>query len=349
MNSDAPVALQRSQKSGYRILLLAICAIVASVQLPGAALAAAAKSSPARERRVRFSYVTQIGPIDSSARSLKVWIPLPRDDAFQQVSRVSVNSPLPGRIVDQNRGGNRVFFAEATAPVPQVIVVKIDFDVIRKEESVDVHRLASVPRPPLDGRFAEYLRPDTLVPTTGRIATISASLDDPGDSPLQAARVFYEYVTSVMRYDKTGTGWGRGDAIFACDIRRGNCTDFHSLFIALARAAGIPARFTIGFPLGTASSGEIPGYHCWAEFYASGRWIPVDASEAWKHPELHDYYFGSLDADRVAFTTGRDMVLNPPQNGEPLNYLIYPYVEVDGRSLAKDRMKNRFGYSSLKD
>jgi hypothetical protein len=76
---------------------------------------------------------------------------------------------------------------------------------------------------------------------------------------------------------------------------RGNCTDFHSLFIALARARGIPARFIIGFPLGTGPSGQIPGYHCWAEFYSGGVWVPVDASEAWKNPSRHDYYFGHLE------------------------------------------------------
>ena len=110
--------------------------------------------------------------------------------------------------------------------------------------------------------------------------------------------------------------------------RKGNCTDFHSLFIAIARSRGIPARFTIGFPLGTAASGKIPGYHCWAEFYSGGEWVPVDASEAWKHPQRRKYYFGHLDAARVAFTMGRDLVLKPPQHGEPLNFLIYPYAEM---------------------
>jgi transglutaminase-like putative cysteine protease len=100
---------------------------------------------------------------------------------------------------------------------------------------------------PPDGSFAPYLRSDRLVPTTGRIAEVSANLQKKGVSPYQQARVIYEYVTSVMKYDKTGKGWGRGDAVYACDIRRGNCTDFHSLFIALARARGIPARFIIGF------------------------------------------------------------------------------------------------------
>jgi len=159
--------------------------------------------------------------------------------------------------------------------------------------------------------------------------------------------VDFEYVTSIMKYDKSGTGWGRGDALYACDVRHGNCTDFHSLFIGLARARGIPARFTIGFPLGSAKSGDVPGYHCWAEFYSGGVWVPVDASEASKHPDKHDYYFGHLDENRVTFTIGRDLELKPPQNGEPLNYLIYPYAELDGVSVPQKEIKTKFNYANV--
>jgi hypothetical protein len=28
---------------------------------------------------------------------------------------------------------------------------------------------------------------------------------------------------------------------------------------------------------------------------------------------------------------GRDLKLNPPQQGEALNYFVYPYAEVDGK------------------
>ncbi len=59
--------------------------------------------------------------------------------------------------------------------------------------------------------------------------------------------------------------------------------------------------------------------------------MPVDISEAWKHPEKHDYFFGAHDVNRVQFTQGRDLKLTPAQDGAPLNYFIYPYVEVGGK------------------
>jgi transglutaminase-like putative cysteine protease len=50
-----------------------------------------------------------------------------------------------------------------------------------------------------------------------------------------------------MKYDKSGTGWGHGDTLRASDSKHGNCTDFRSVFISMARAEKIPARFQIGF------------------------------------------------------------------------------------------------------
>jgi hypothetical protein len=136
-----------------------------------------------------------------------------------------------------------------------------------------------------------------------------------------------------MRYDKTGEGWGRGDAVWACTSKRGNCTDFHSLFIGMMRSSGIPARFEIGFPLPEGKTeGDIAGYHCWAEFYLDGiGWVPVDVSEAWKNPAKRDFFFGAHCTNRVFFTYGRDIRLSPDQKGDPLNYFIYPYAETNGQ------------------
>lgn len=112
---------------------------------------------------------------------------------------------------------------------------------------------------------------------------------------------------------------------------KGNCTDFHSLFMALAIASGMPARFRMGFSLPQSSEGTVAGYHCWAEFYAEGSgWIPVDISEAWKNPRREDFYFGRLDGSRVQVSTGREIRLSPPQSGRRLNFLSRPYAEADG-------------------
>jgi hypothetical protein len=58
----------------------------------------------------------------------------------------------------------------------------------------------------------------------------------------------------------------------------------------------------------------------------------VDASEAWKHPELVDYYFGARDPNRLLLSVGRDIQLVPRPRGGPINIFFYPYIEVDGQA-----------------
>ena len=157
------------------------------------------------------------------------------------------------------------------------------------------------------------------------------------------ARAIYDGVLDHMQYEKR-PGYGRGDVRWACRSGYGNCTDFHSLFISIARLHGVPARFEIGFPVPRdRTTNQIKGYHCWARFFEPrAGWVPVDISEGKKHPELREYYFGNLDKDRVGFTVGRDLELVPRQHGGPLNYFIYPHVEVDGKSCDSALLQTRF-------
>jgi transglutaminase-like putative cysteine protease len=106
------------------------------------------------------------------------------------------------------------------------------------------------------------LKPDRLVPINARVRALAAEVTQGKRTDLEKARAIYDYVVSTMKYDKTGTGWGNGDFDGACDSKRGNCTDFHAVFIGLVRAAGISAKFSIGFPLPEArGQGDVPGYH----------------------------------------------------------------------------------------
>ena len=59
--------------------------------------------------------------------------------------------------------------------------------------------------------------------------------------------------------------------------------------------------------------------------------LPVDASEAAKDPNKRGYFFGHHDEDRLEFSRGRNLNLNPAQKWPPLNFFVYPYAELDGR------------------
>jgi len=300
----------------------------------------------APERNFEFTYVTKIPALPADAKTSRIWIPLPQSDAFQAISDLKIESPFAyATRRDSEYGNEYVYLQVPAAKTAEPTEVRISFQVARQEHRVPVdgNPLAKNAGDGAEARAGDlkrFLQPDSRVPLAGTIADLSAEQTRGIQDPMAKARAIYDYVIATMRYDKSGTGWGNGDAIWACTAKRGNCTDFHSLFIGMMRAAGIPARFEIGFPLPAEQhAGTIPGYHCWAEFYVERYgWIPVDASEAWKHPEKKNYFFGAHDDNRVQFTLGRDIRLDPAQQGEPLNYFIYPYAELDGKPLKLESM-----------
>jgi len=268
-----------------------------------------------------------------SGKKIHIWIPAAQSDDYQEVTIVSAKGDLPLKKTRESKYGNQIYFTETSKSTASELHFDIEYDVTRHER-IALNPAAKLSTVALGSKErSQDLQPDALVPITGIPAELAVKVTAGKTDPLDKARAIYDYVFTTMKYDKTGTGWGHGDVLYACDAKKGNCTDFHSLFIAMARSQGIPARFEIGFPLPPDKhSGEITGYHCWSDFFIDGRgWIPVDISEAWKHPEKRDYFFGSHDVNRVQFTMGRDLKLSPAQDGKPLNYFVYPYVEVDGQ------------------
>jgi transglutaminase-like putative cysteine protease len=311
-----------------RSVAIASFLALAMAALPGVGRTASGEA----ERTFQFKYRAVVKEIPSNAQKVEVWIPFPTSDAYQTISQVSIDAPRPITIAREPEYGNSMVYVRIDRPELKEIPVEVSFTATRREH---VQRSASsrTPRPLSASERARFLQPDRLVPTDGRIRQLALEVTKGKRTDLDKARAIYGHVTRSVKYDKSGTGWGRGDALWVCDARTGNCTDFHALIIGMARAVGLPAKFAIGFPLpAKRGSGEIPGYHCWAEVYVREvGWIPLDSSEASKDPSKFNYFFGAHDENRIQLSVGRDIVLNPRQAGDPLNYFVYPYIEVDGK------------------
>ncbi len=291
---------------------------------------------PARyeiELRVALSWAAARG-----ADTPRLWIPLPADNAHQHVRSLAVAAPGS---FDINRDalGNRFVYVEPRIESDPSAFVEVRCLVERSPYSLIPSSVAA-PRTPLDPQ--RYLKPQRRIALHGPVAARARDAAGGKHTAGERIRALYDEVVRTMRYSKRGRGWGRGDALWACESKFGNCTDFHSLLIGMCRSQGIPARFVIGFPLPTdGRATEITGYHCWAEIYEADRgWIPVDASEARKSGRFDDY-FGRLPADRIELTVGRDLVLVPAQAGPPLNFFVYPYAEVGGKPLEQVPWKLR--------
>lgn len=311
--------------------LLAVAALTARP-------AAAQMAATPRSRTFLLTSTATVPVPPAGTKTLDLWLPVPHADASQDVRDLRIESPVPYKIEKGAFGNQMLHLRPATLPTAP-LVVKLTAQITRREhQNLRANTPTAKPaKEKTDPDLTRWLAPDRLVPLD---ATIKLQAEEVvakagAKTPLEKARAIYEHVVSTVTYDKTGQGWGQGDIYYACDARRGNCTDFHAIVIGYCRSLGIPARFSIGLPLPVGrGQGEIKGYHCWAECYTPETgWVPVDASEAAKNPDKRAYFFGAHDENRVEFTRGRDVALTPKQAGPPLNYFVYPYAEADGKPL----------------
>ena len=279
--------------------------------------------SPARA--LHFDYAAVISEVPEGAEKVDIWIPVPRDDETQRISNLEIKAPAGHRLTTEKIYGNRMVYVSLQAPFPEKVEVQVSFDARRLEVS-SASSLRAV------GAGDRLLAGDRLAPLSDEAKKRAKEAAAGKSDVSQVARGLYDRVLEDMAYDKSGKGWGRGDLEHACSIGKGNCTDYHTLFIAMARSLEIPAFFEIGFPIPSDKpEGAVGGYHCWA-WYSDGKsWKPVDISEADKAPEKTEYFFGNICQNRFSMSSGRDLVLEPKQQGGPVNFFIYPYLEVDGK------------------
>ena len=286
-----------------------------------------------KSRSYNFEYEVTLTEIPQNSQDLKIWIPYLPDTRYQMIEDVKITPENNSAITYDKTYHNKIINYAISSPQESSLKINIQYKITRLEFTnkpgmtlFDSDSLIT------KDDLQKYLKADRLVTISPKIQQMADEITKNKLSAIEKAQAIYDYVFENVAYDKSIPGWGQGDTERVCLIKAGNCTDFHSLFISLARASGIPAKFVIGVPVAQEHEGQIKGYHCWAEFYdAQLGWIPVDISEAWKKKERKEYFFGALDENRLEFTQGRDIILEPTPNGEPLNYFLYPYAEIDGK------------------
>ena len=309
-----------------------------------------AQGSSVKERHFRFTYAGAVKDLAPGTEA-EVWLPVAVSSAEQEVKLVT-QTPDEAKTFKESQYGNTMLHFKAKANDKGQIPFEVVYDVRRREVKTDLSANLVLKKTPKDN-LKRFLQPDAKVPVAGKPLELLKDKKLPDDQ-FATARIMYDVVNTHMKYSKVGVGWGQGDSVWACDSKFGNCSDFHSLFISMARGNKIPSKFEMGFPIPSKrgegeGEGTVGGYHCWAWFYPNRKgWIPVDISEANRNPDLKDYYFGNLTEDRVGFSTGRDIDLEPRQKGPALNFFIYPYAEVDGKAHPQEKIERRFAYQDVK-
>ena len=276
----------------------------------------------------------------------QLWIPYPLSDRDQLIDHISVSGDYAHSAVYSDQKYSTPILYARWQKDAQSRKLTLTFHVIRKE----VRRRNF---PEMEGAwnradFALYLSPTSLGPIDGPVKALADRITKGKTTVLGKAKAIYDWTCENMYRDPKTRGCGKGDVCLLLNRPGGKCTDIHSVFVALCRAAGIPAREVFGIRLGKKPGQDISTWqHCWAEFYLPGYdWVPVDPADVRKkmleeHLRLsdtktrnyRDYFWGGWDAYRVKLAVGRDIQLNPPQKGAPLNTFGYPFAQVGDKTL----------------
>ncbi len=276
----------------------------------------------------------------------QLWIPYPFSDRDQLIDHISVTGDYAQSAIYSDQNYSTPILYARWKKNTQSRKLTLTFHVSRKE----VRRRKFPEKEGAWNRadFALYLAPTSLGPIDGPVKTLADKITKGRTTVLGKAKAIYDWTCENMYRDSETKGCGKGDVCSLLNRPGGKCTDIHSVFVALCRAAGIPAREIFGIRLGKKPGQDISTWqHCWAEFYLPGYdWVPVDPADVRKkmlkeHLRLsdakttayRDYFWGGWDAYRVKLAVGRDIQLNPPQKGASINTIGYPFAQIGNKTL----------------
>lgn len=282
----------------------------------------------------------------TTADEAELWIPYPVSDNEQRISDVKISGDYAASaIYTDSTYSNPMLYARWEKGAKSR---KLSF-AFKAERNEVIRRDFPAKEAAWDrADYAQYLGATSLAPTSGEVSLLAARITAGKHSVLDKAKAVYDWTCENTYRDPKTKGCGTGDVCALLTKPGGKCADIHSVFVALARAAGVPAREVFGIRMGKKDKEDVTTWqHCWAEFYLPGYgWVPVDAAdvrkamltenlkpEDAKTAEYRAYFWGGIDPYRVKFSVGRDLLLNPPQPGGPVNYLMYPFARVGGKIL----------------
>jgi transglutaminase-like putative cysteine protease len=305
----------------------------------------------------------------------RVWLPtaLLQDTPFQKT--ISNRFDAPGGTAELvEHKSDALGIVRATFPEGARPLLTLTSRVQTRDYVVDLSKPGTAPKA---GRseLAHFLRPTALMPTDGIVKQTALEATKGATTDVEKATAIYEWiVANTFRNPKT-RGCGAGDVRFMLESKdlSGKCADLNALFVALARASGLPARDVYGIrlakselgyqSLGASTENVTKAQHCRAEVHLDSHgWVPVDPADVRKvmleeppgNRSLDDEMvkkararlFGSWEMNWMAFNFAHDVEL-PGSSGRALAFLMYPQAETaQGRLDCLDAASFRYEITS---
>lgn len=276
----------------------------------------------------------------------QLWVPYPVSDRDQLISDVKITGDFAESAVYTDQKYSTPILYARWGKGAKSRKLTFSFKADRQEVIRRDFPAQEAAWDPAD--YSMWLEGTSLGPIDGQVKILSDQITKGQTTVLGKAKAIYDWICENMYRDPKTVGCGSGDVCALLQRPGGKCTDIHSVYVALARAAGVPAREIFGIRQGKTPVQDITKWqHCWAEFYLPGYgWVPVDPADVRKMmlkqslklgdkktQEYREYFWGAWDQYRVKLAVGRDLVLNPPQHGMPLNTFGYPYAQIGKKTL----------------
>ncbi len=300
-----------------------------------------------------FEVTTKIAIVEPSDVS-RAWAPIPLmtdTDYFRREGDKWTGNTATIRTFRDDKYDTGMVFAEWPAS-EKAPVLEVTSRFATRDRQIDFSQTANgLKEDP--AVLKVYLQPTRLIPTGGIVAETSREITKGLTRDVDKARAIYEWIVDNTFRDPKVRGCGVGDISSMLETRYlgGKCADLNTLYVGLARAAGLPARDVYGVRVAASPEFKSLGksdditkaQHCRAEvFLASYGWVPVDPADVRKvvleeRPEglkLEDpivqkartKLFGAWEMNWLPFNYAHDVSL-PNSTGPVLPFLMYPQAE----------------------
>lgn len=181
----------------------------------------------------------------------------------------------------------------------------------------------------------KYLEAGTKLEVDAPEIQKKAAEFDTSKPVVQLEKEIYDFVNLYIDYDEKSDYANKG-ALSAIKTAKGVCDEYSSLFVALSRAVGIPARVVTGYWLDTSLKqdvwNDISSYtHAWAEFYLpEAGWIPAEPTFGYTLNGIrtpNSSYFANINAGDIHLLNGYQR--NNPKSDLSFTYSHYEDTNVD--------------------
>lgn len=259
-----------------------------------------------------------------AGETIQCWMPYPQQGEFQSGIKLLASTPAEVTVGWPSYPIRSLYFHQpAVAGQPTAFKAEYTLTVQPRRYQIDPSLVGVTDQ--RRGAPAAYFTQEQLphVPFTPEVKALAAKIVGNEKNPAVKARLIYDYLAKTNKYS-----FAREYSTLRCipeyvlENHYGDCGQIALTYITLCRAAGVPARWQSGWVIYP----QLTNLHDWTEIWlAPYGWVPVDPDYAmeWEQDaeglsadevkELQDFFFGGLDAYRIAMNREHGYPLYPPK------------------------------------